>query len=65
MLHLVDLCAADLFGLLPEGLEGGEPFCPCLQKLLLLNLPSAAPGLTAQVVCKFLPQAPELKACES
>ncbi|CAK9009796.1 unnamed protein product [Durusdinium trenchii] len=71
VLHLVDLCAGDLFGLLPSGAEGSSsttpssatptPFCPSLQKLLLLNLPSAAPGLTAQVICKFLPQAPELK----
>lgn len=29
------------------------PFCPSLQKLLLLNLPSAAPGLTAQVICSW------------
>lgn len=27
------------------------PFCPNLQKLLLLNLPSAHPGLTAKVIC--------------
>ena len=67
VLHLVDLCAADLFGLLPSG-EGAPgpmssvwPFCPNLQKLLLLNLPSAHPGLTAKVICKFLPQAPALK----
>lgn len=29
------------------------PFCPNLQKLLLLNLPSAHPGLTAKVICSL------------
>lgn len=65
VLHLVDLYAADLLGLLPSGTEGpissSAPSCPKLQKLFLLNLPSAHPGLTAKVICKFLPQAPELK----
>ncbi|CAL1133204.1 unnamed protein product [Cladocopium goreaui] len=65
VLHLVDLYAADLLGLLPSGTEGAmsssAPSCPKLQKLFLLNLPSAHPGLTAKVICKFLPQAPELK----
>eukprot|EP00439_Symbiodinium_sp_Y106_P043149 s5591_g5.t1 len=69
VLHLVDLCAADLGGLLPHGAipEGSSqdstanPSCPHLHKLLLLNLPAAAPGLTVQVVEKFLPHAPDLK----
>ncbi|CAE7018088.1 unnamed protein product [Symbiodinium microadriaticum] len=69
VLHLVDLCAADLSGLLPHGAipEGysqhsaSNPSCPNLHKLLLLNLPAAAPGLTVQVVEKFLSHAPDLK----
>ncbi|CAJ1448212.1 unnamed protein product [Effrenium voratum] len=67
VLHLIDLCAADLFGLFPSGsgpqgaCASTAPSCPNLQKLLLLNLPAAAPGLTVQVISKFLPLAPDLK----
>lgn len=52
-LHLVDACAGDLQGL-------WEPLCPRLQKLVLLNLPAAAPGRTAAAVAAFLPKAPNL-----
>merc|ERR1719254_60457 len=52
-LHLVDATSGDLFGL-------WELTCSKLQKLVLLNLPSVAPGRTVSLVTEFLPRTPEL-----
>jgi len=49
----VDASAGDLLGI-------WDPLCPRLQKLVLLNLPAAAPGRTAAAVAAFLPKAPNL-----
>ena len=37
----------------PGAMSPSSPSCPKLQKLLLLNLPSAHPGLTAKVICNL------------
>eukprot|EP00812_Abedinium_dasypus_P009267 NODE_296_length_1691_cov_322.152200.p1 GENE.NODE_296_length_1691_cov_322.152200~~NODE_296_length_1691_cov_322.152200.p1 ORF type:complete len:496 (+),score=102.32 NODE_296_length_1691_cov_322.152200:3-1490(+) len=54
VLQLLDLCAVDLHGL-------WEPLYSKLQRLILLNLPSPAPGETTMAVSKFLPKAPNLE----
>eukprot|EP00928_Gymnodinium_smaydae_P036141 TRINITY_DN252_c0_g1_i1.p1 TRINITY_DN252_c0_g1~~TRINITY_DN252_c0_g1_i1.p1 ORF type:complete len:534 (-),score=98.39 TRINITY_DN252_c0_g1_i1:100-1587(-) len=52
-IHMVDVLPTDLLGL-------WEACCPRLKKLVLLNLPSAAPGRTALAIAAFLPKAPAL-----
>jgi hypothetical protein len=50
---LMDTTKEDLLGL-------WEPLYPKLHKLVLLNLPSVSPGLTASSVASFLHKAPQL-----